>query len=260
MTIDDTTRARVHHLWDEMAELPASDPECNLRLLFERIGALIDSRHGYWLASLRLAEDAPNDPLLGWRARSICFYGELPPDQQVYTDTVKRLDKGIPDESTTNHVRNAGRFRAVLLKDHVSEAFYSGDHYLDHYLARGITDRLFVVMPVNEDVESYFVFDRLSGEPGFTRHDLEVARYALRSMSWFHRQVHLSYGQLVAEAPLTPTERRILNHLLRGSAEKSIAEAMTQSPHTTHQYVKGLFRKFNVRSRAELTALWLGHD
>ncbi|WP_415028532.1 hypothetical protein [Alloalcanivorax venustensis] len=39
-----------------------------------------------------------------------------------------------------------------------------------------------------------------------------------------------------------------------------MAEAMGQSPHTTHQYVKTLFRKFNVRSRAELTALWLGHS
>ncbi|MFP1680869.1 response regulator transcription factor [Alloalcanivorax sp. C16-1] len=260
MTLDQATLTRIHQLWDEMAELPASNPECNLRLLFERIGTLIDSRHGYWLASLRLAVDVPNDPLLGWRARSICFHGELPPDQGVYIETVKRLDKGSPDESTTNHVRNAGRFRAVLLRDHVSEAFYSGDHYLHHYLARGITDRLFVVMPVNEDVESYFVFDRLSGEPPFTPADLDIVRYALRSMGWFNRQVHLSYGQLVAEAPLTPTERRILNHLLTGSPEKSIADAMAQSPHTTHQYVKTLFRKFNVRSRAELTALWLGHD
>ena len=151
-------------------------------------------------------------------------------------------------------------FRATLLVDHVSEGFYSGDHYIHHYLGRGITDRLFVVMPVNEDVESYFMFDRLRGQPDFTPQDLEIASYALRSLGWLNRQIHLSYGQLMADAPLTPTERGVLKHMLAGSAEKNIAEAMGQSPHTTHQYVKTLFRKFNVRSRAELTALWLGHS
>ncbi|ASK33371.1 helix-turn-helix transcriptional regulator [Alloalcanivorax mobilis] len=259
MTIDDATLASIHCLWDEMADLPASEPEISLGKLFSRIGNLIESRHGYWLSSLRLIDDAAADPLYGWRARSIVFHGELPADQHAYTSTVKQLDKGIPDESTYNHVRRAGRFRATLMVDHVSKEFYSGDHYIHHYLGRGIIDRLFVVMPVNEDVESYFIFDRLRGEPNFTPKELEIASYALRSLGWFNRQIHLSYGQLVADSPLTPTERNVLKHLLSGSAEKIIAEAMSQSPHTTHQYVKTLFRKFNVRSRAELTALWLGH-
>jgi len=260
MTIKEETRSAIHHLWDEMAELPASAPEVSLDKLFTAISALIDSRHGLWLSSLRLADDADHDPLLGWRARSVFFHGELPADQQAYTGAVKRLDKGIPDESTYNHVLRAGAFRATLLVDHVSEGFYSGDHYIHHYLGRGITDRLFVVMPVNEDVESYFMFDRLRDQPDFTAQDLETASYALRSLGWLNRQIHLSYGQLMADAPLTPTERGVLKHMLAGSAEKNIAEAMGQSPHTTHQYVKTLFRKFNVRSRAELTALWLGHS
>jgi len=259
MTIDDTTLAAIHRLWDEMAELPASAPEVSLGKLFSGISALIDSPHGLWLSSLRLADDADTDPLLGWRARSVFFHGQLPADQQAYTSAVKRLDRGIPDESTYNHVLRAGRFRATLLVDHVSTEFFSGEHYIHHYLGRGITDRLFVVMPVNEDVESYFMFDRLRDQPDFTPRDLEIASYALRSLGWLNRLIHLSHGQLVADAPLTPTERGVLKHLLGGSAEKIIAEAMGQSPHTTHQYVKTLFRKFNVRSRAELTALWLGH-
>ena len=97
MHIDEETRTAIHRLWDEMAELPASAPEVCLNKLFTEISALIDSRHGLWLSSLRLADDADNDPLLGWRARSVFFHGELPADQQAYTGTVKRLDKGIPD-------------------------------------------------------------------------------------------------------------------------------------------------------------------
>ena len=74
MSIDDHTQAIIHRLWDEMAELPASAPEVSLKKLFSAISALIDSRHGLWLSSLRLADDADNDPLLGWRARSVFFY------------------------------------------------------------------------------------------------------------------------------------------------------------------------------------------
>ncbi|UWN51416.1 hypothetical protein ASALC70_03643 [Alcanivorax sp. ALC70] len=259
MSVSEAKQAAIHALWDELAELPASQPDTALDCLLNRIADLIDSDHGYWLCSIRLSDDA-NDPLLGWRARSIRFFGELPADQQVYVATVKRLDKGIPDESTRNHVHEAGRFRATLLVDHISEAFYEGEHYIHHYLGRGITDRLFVVMPVNQDLESYFVFDRLRGQADFTPEELEVARYALRSLSWLNRQIHLSHGQFMAEAPLTPTERQVLKHLLAGSAEKCIADTLGQSPHTTHEYVKTLFRKFNVRSRAQLTALWLGHD
>ena len=61
MHIDEETRTAIHRLWDEMAELPASAPEVCLNKLFTEISALIDSRHGLWLSSLRLADDADND-------------------------------------------------------------------------------------------------------------------------------------------------------------------------------------------------------
>ncbi|MES1940908.1 LuxR family transcriptional regulator [Salinisphaera sp. T5B8] len=250
---------RIHELWDELAAIPASQPEERLQHLFDTVGALIGSRHGFWLSSSRMHEPSADDPLLGWRARSIHFYGELASDQTAYRQSVKCFDAGRIDESTRNHVHQAGRFRASLLADHVSAAFFNGRHYDEHYRARGIVDRLFVVLPVGEDVESFFIFDRLDGEPDFDHEALAVASYALRSLSWFTRQLHLSYGQLVAKTPLTPTERRVLRRLLSGRAEKAIAHDIDQSPHTTHNYFTNIFRKFNVRSRAELMALWLGH-
>lgn len=258
MTLDDHCLAAIHDLWDEMATLPASEPERGLRTLFAGVGDLIGSGHGLWLCAVRLS-DACDDPMLGWRVRAAFFHGEMPADRKTYARSAKRLDDGEVDESTHNHVRQAGVFRATLLADHTSEGFFERDHYLDHYKGRGINDRLFVILPVNEDLESYFMFDRLLGEPNFSHRDLAIARYALRSLGWFNRQLNLSYGQLIAEEPLTPTERRTLTELLAGNAEKQIAESLTQSPHTTHQHVKSIFRKFNVRSRAELTALWLGH-
>lgn len=260
MTIDDPTLAAVHRLWDELGQRPASDPENNLSALFSGVGDLIDSRHGCWLCAVRLSEN-DRDPLNGWRPASVVFHGELPNDQAAYRKAVSGVERGReqPDESTFAHVRQAGRFRASLLSDQVSEAFYQGRSYQLHYLGRGIIDRLFVILPVNEDLESFFMFDRLRGQAPFRRSDLEIAAYALRSLAWFNRQLHLGHGRLIAEEPLTAAERRVLKPLLGGGVEKAIADDLNQSPHTTHQHVKTIFRKFNVRSRAELMALWLGH-
>ena len=52
--------------------------------------------------------------------------------------------------------------------------------------------------------------------------------------------------------------RRTLGHLLRGESEKEIARTLGLSQHTVHEYVGQLYRHFNVRSRAELMALWVG--
>jgi DNA-binding CsgD family transcriptional regulator len=68
----------------------------------------------------------------------------------------------------------------------------------------------------------------------------------------------LAHGLMVASAPLTPTERDVLQELLTGQPEKLIAAALGKSYHTVHEYVASIFRKFGVGNRAALMALWLG--
>ena len=53
---------------------------------------------------------------------------------------------------------------------------------------------------------------------------------------------------------LSPREGEVLEWLKRGLSEKEVAEELRVSPHTVHTYVKGLFRLFDVRTRAELMA------
>ena len=54
----------------------------------------------------------------------------------------------------------------------------------------------------------------------------------------------LHHGLLIARAPLTPMERRLL--------------AITLA--TTHTSITSLFRKFGVSGRSGLTTLWLGRS
>jgi DNA-binding CsgD family transcriptional regulator len=56
---------------------------------------------------------------------------------------------------------------------------------------------------------------------------------------------------------LSPRLLQTLDALLKGQPEKQIASDLGISPHTVHDYVKVLYRKYGVNSRAELLALVL---
>lgn len=54
-----------------------------------------------------------------------------------------------------------------------------------------------------------------------------------------------------AGAPLSPRERELLELLARGMSRKEAARVMGISPNTVAEYVQGIYRKLQVRSRGE---------
>jgi DNA-binding CsgD family transcriptional regulator len=52
--------------------------------------------------------------------------------------------------------------------------------------------------------------------------------------------------------PLSTRHQQLLLHLKGSKSEKQIAGYMGLSPHTTHNYIKELYRRLKVSSRAEL--------
>jgi DNA-binding CsgD family transcriptional regulator len=257
-------RDRIYHLWDRLAEFPASQFQQALKYLMEEICQLICADNGYWLSALRMDKlDQSKDVMLGWRPGPIVFLKAQPERQGLYDRNVKEIETCRHEyeinESTLNHVKNAGAFRATLLRDHVSPAFFNSQHYLNDYKSLNITDTLFVVASINVDTEAYFCFQRIGSQIPFTQNDLEIVTYTLRSLNWFHKQVFLSYGLLAADKPLTPTEKKVMHLLLTGQSEKQIADTLQQKVDTTHKHVVNIYRKYNVKSRAGLMAIWLGH-
>jgi DNA-binding CsgD family transcriptional regulator len=59
----------------------------------------------------------------------------------------------------------------------------------------------------------------------------------------------------VPTAQLSGRQQEVLTAMLRGLSEKQIAGALQLSPHTVHVYIKALYRRYNVNSRAELLSL-----
>ncbi|OUJ76289.1 response regulator transcription factor [Hymenobacter crusticola] len=59
---------------------------------------------------------------------------------------------------------------------------------------------------------------------------------------------------------LTPRERQVLEGLVDGLSEKQVAARLDLAPQTVHSYIKQLYRKLHVRSRAELVRHTLRDD
>lgn len=53
---------------------------------------------------------------------------------------------------------------------------------------------------------------------------------------------------------LSVRQQQTLQHLLNGDSEKQVAKKLLLSQHTVHGYVKALYRRYGVSSRAELLA------
>jgi len=81
--------------------------------------------------------------------------------------------------------------------------------------------------------------------------------YTMRGLKWFHRELLLANGLLIAEKSLSPSERRIVRLMLTDRTEKEIAIELGQSPKTTHKYITEILRKFGVQGRTGLMARWL---
>jgi DNA-binding CsgD family transcriptional regulator len=59
---------------------------------------------------------------------------------------------------------------------------------------------------------------------------------------------------VLAGDELSPRQEQTLRHLLNGDSEKQVARKLDLSHHTVHSYVKALYRRYGVSSRAELLA------
>lgn len=257
MTVSNETSERIHALWDELADFDAARSEEALEHLMKGLCQLVDAQNVNWIGSVRMADILPGDPVHGWRPRVVHF---LHPSAQIdgsVKEQTKNLEQGSVDESTIVNVAQAGTFRTNRAVD-LAPRWFESDYCRRYFKALGLNDVIWVGLPVNEDAECYFGVFRNDGHPLFTPAERDLVGYALRGLKWFYRRQMLGRGLMVASTPLTATEREVLGGLLTGLSEKQIAAARNQSPHTTHEYVTNIYRKFGVGNRSTLMALWLG--
>lgn len=252
---------RNHALWDRLGDFPAAETDAALLHLMRTLCDWLRTDDAIWIGGVRLAQggEAARDPLHGWRPRAVRHLVPPPEPERAERRAIRRHDDE-PAMTSRALSAEAGRFRVRRLHDGLVdlEAFRQTAHYRDFYERPGISDRLWVVFPVNVDTESYFVLDLYRTERRFTAAEAALAGEVLRGLKWLHRNLLLSHGLLVARQALTPTQRRLLALLLTDRSEAAVAEALGITPGTAHQYALALYRRLGVKGRAGLMALWLG--
>jgi DNA-binding CsgD family transcriptional regulator len=252
---------RVFRLWDELAAFPSAEIDRAWRHLAETIAGWIGADMTFWVATVRFlhGDQAARDVMHGWRVKVVNFLHPPSEEEQHAAQRAVGNHQRDPGLTTIAAVRGSGAFRVHRLHDGFVDLdeLRKTEYYRAHYVAFGIHDQLWVACPINSESESYFVFNRRGTATLFSEADAEFAGFALRGLNWFHRQMFYGHGLLVAQEPLTPTQREVLQLLLSDKTEKEIATELGQSFHTTHTHVKEIFRKYNVKSRAGLMAVWL---
>jgi DNA-binding CsgD family transcriptional regulator len=121
----------------------------------------------------------------------------------------------------------------------------------DVHRPASIDDSLLSMARLGEGKTSFIALKRAWGEAPFGDEERELLDVAHGECGWI-------FETPSTRAPLdvhfSKRERETLDLLLTGMSEKEVAASLELSPHTVHDYVKVIFRKLRVASRAELMA------
>lgn len=101
---------------------------------------------------------------------------------------------------------------------------------------------------------------RAAGGADFSPHDQNALDLLLQGLDRWLNWLVLSHAPHASAGPLPPHQRKVLLLLVTGLSEKQIAAELNLSTNTAHQYVTAIYRRFGVRNRPSLAALWLGAE
>jgi DNA-binding CsgD family transcriptional regulator len=247
---------KVSDLWDDLADFPASETEACVRHLLDKLAQWTGSSQAYWLGTVRMGS-AESDGSNGWRPSAVHFLHDDATSMSQYKFGMRMLESGNATDMIRFHVQGAGNFRCHTLAEVASSRYLASDWYKEYQAIRSYEDVLYVIIPINRDSESYYVFSRESGG-NYNEDDKQLAANTLKGLKWLSRRMMLHHGLMLADKALTSTERKVLALLVTDLSEKQIAEKLGKKADTTHHHVKSIYRKFSVKSRAALMSLWLG--
>jgi DNA-binding CsgD family transcriptional regulator len=246
----------AHRLWDEISDFEQTQSGSAVTHLMGALCKRVGAWNATWAGAIRVNDALDGDPLQGWRVASVQALHpvEPHPDETHFKEILEVWDRREIDPSFLLPLKQVGAFRSYSLRRELPRSWFSSEFYKRHYASVGTRDAVFVAFPLNDDCESHFGF---YSKTTFQDQHIEELIYALRGIKWFHRQLMLNNGLLLAKELLTPVERKVLRLLLTKASEAEIAHVLDLSKATVHQRVTSIFRKFGVSSRAALMSLWI---
>ena len=99
-------------------------------------------------------------------------------------------------------------------------------------------------------------FHRRHGRPAFTAIERALVETLVQNVAWLHSAPADAQKSDIF-ATLSPREREVMDLLLSGKSRKAVAQQLTLSTHTVADYLKQIYAKLDVNSRAELLAKFI---
>lgn len=161
----------------------------------------------------------------------------------------------VIDACRKYHTRPTAFRREDLIGD---DAWYGSDFFKLYASPAGVDHIISPVFPLaapNSVIGTGVM--RRHGRPRFSEREQLLVHTFNAELGWFYESIaappqRATPGGQVA--PLRPRLKRTLEHLLAGQSEKQVARTLGLTRDTVHQYVKEIYKHFDVSSRAELLA------
>jgi DNA-binding CsgD family transcriptional regulator len=155
------------------------------------------------------------------------------------------------------------------LKDLAPDNFYESEYYHSYYTQTGLTDESGLLINLDQD-HSILVSLGNRGEPAAKASQLANLQLVLPVLSALcHKQQSAGAGEITFSAPLDKAFRNfgrdhlsnreceVIQLILKGHSNKSIAQLLDISVDTVKVYNKRFHTKLDISSQAELFSLFL---
>ncbi len=249
---------RVAALWRELADAPAAECDAALFHALEKLRGLVGACNATWVGTNRAQSPALDDPMGGWRIRSVEHLHHREQRMRFARELAGRLEAGQRDPYVAAIAARAGHTRTHLRQELVPDQIWRNSWIVREALAEErIGDRLAGAHAAAAGCESHLVLDRAYGDRPFGARERDLLQFFLLGSMGFHRELLLSRGLIDAAAPFSPREREVLQMLLTDAGEKEIARRLGIGHRTVHQHAASIYAKLGVRGRQGLMALWL---
>lgn len=115
------------------------------------------------------------------------------------------------------------------------------------------------IKPIEDDQTTIICLYRRFDRELFSPRESRIAHILLSEVPWLHEEEPAKEA-LSTVRGLSPRLNTVLNLLLQGQGRKAIADQIDISIHTLNDYVKELYRRFDVHSQAELIRRFVDGD
>lgn len=149
-------------------------------------------------------------------------------------------------------------------RQHVSDREWYGSAHVSEFRKQFtlVDDSIYAYFPLSKPgLIAGIGMNRAWGDRPFGERELNLVDLMHDQLEWLYRQFEQEAGGGLPldKRPLSPRLQQTLARLIAGDSQKQAAKRLGLSVHTIHDYVKELYLRFGVNSRAELLARCLAN-